>query len=484
MPELSAQRFNKNIIFVSAGILLVSIFTAILTNEILLCLAPLAFLLAYQLLIDFRPVFYLLLLITPLSIEFAISDGFSTDLPTEPLEIILMFTFIFYVILRRENINVAFLNHPVTIILLLHFLWMCIATIYSQNTFVSFKYMLAKTWYISVFYFLASHVIRKPEHFRIAFWCLFIPTLFAVLYTLTNHYRYNFAFSEVNKTMFPYFRNHVNYAVFLALLLPFLFYAQSWYQKYTWHKMIIRLGIGLLLAGVYFSYTRSAWLSLLAAGMCYLLIRKNLLRQFVVLAVTGAVVFVIYMLNDNRYLAYAPDFKKTIYHANFEDHMESTISLEDVSSAERIYRWIAATHMVEDKPVLGFGPAQYYDNYKEYTVNKFLTYISTNDERSTVHNYFLQVTVEQGFVGLFFWVLLLISVLFFSQIAYNSADKKQDKNYILALTLSLITIIVNITLSDLVEADKIGTLFFFNLAMIVNMHLAVKKQQTKDLLAE
>lgn len=483
MPENSIQRFDKNILFAAGTLLLLSIFGAILTNEILLCLAPLAFLLTFQLLIDFRPVFFLLLLVTPVSLEFAVSDSYSTDLPTEPLEILLMFTFIFYVLLKKEYISTAFINHPVTIILCIHFLWMCVATIFSQDVFVSFKYMLAKTWYIAVFYFLAAHVIKNPQQFRTAFWCLFLPTLFAVFYTLNNHYRYNFAFSEVNKTMFPYFRNHVNYAVFLALFLPFLFYAQTWYQKYTWQKMFIRLGIIFVLLGIYFSYTRSSWLSVLAAAVCFVLLKRNLLRQFAVLAVAGAILFVIFMLYDNNYLNYAPDFKKTIYHSNFEDHMESTISLEDVSSAERIYRWIAATHMIADKPVAGFGPAQFYENYKEYTVNKFLTYISTNDERSTVHNYFLQVTVEQGFVGLTIWIVLLLAVIFYGQIAYNRSTDKENKHFIMALVLSVISIIINITLSDLIEADKIGTMFFFNIAMLVNMHLATK-QKKENLLPE
>jgi O-antigen ligase len=335
-----------------------------------------------------------------------------------------------------------------------------------------------------VFYFIAAHVIKNPKHFRNAFWCLFLPTFFGVIYTLNNHYRYGFAFSEVNKTMFPFFRNHVNYAVFLALLLPFIFYASSWYKKYRWEKMLLRLGIILLLTGIYFSYTRSAWLSVIVAGISYFLIKKNLLRQFVVMGVVGVIVFVIYMLHDNTYLNYAPDFKKTIYHANFEDHMESTISLEDVSSAERIYRWIAATKMIADKPVTGFGPAQFHDNYKEYTVNKFLTYISDNQEKSTVHNYFLQVTVEQGFIGLACWLTLLIITLFYGQIAYNKMQGNHDYSlFVLACLLSLITIIVNITLSDLIEADKIGTLFFFNIAMLVNMHLFVRNS-TKDLPAE
>ncbi|MBC8046610.1 MAG: O-antigen ligase family protein [Fimbriimonadaceae bacterium] len=481
MHSTALQRFDKNILIAFASILFISIFGAILANEILFCFVPVAFLLTYQLLVDFRPVFFLLLLATPVSMEFALEGGLSTDIPTEPLQVILMFTFIFYIILKKENISKAFINHPLTIILLVHFAWIIITTIFSENINVSFKYLLAKTWYISTFYFVAAHIIKSPEIFKTAFWCLFISSLAVVIYTLNNHYHYNFSFSEVNKTMYPYFRNHVNYAVFLALMVPFLFYAQTWYAKYTWQKILIRLGIILFLTAIYFSYTRSSWLSIIAAAGCFILMKKNYLKPAVIFAVFGAIVFVIFMMHDNKYLDYAPDFKKTIYHSNFEAHMESTMTLEDVSSAERIYRWIAATKMIGDKPVLGFGPGQFYDNYKEYTVNKFLTYISRNEERSTVHNYYLQITVEQGFIGLTIWVVLLVAVLFYGQNLYNRAKERNDKLFIMAVILSFVTILVNISLSDLIEADKIGTLFFMEIALLVNMDIYLKQKLVKQL---
>lgn len=479
MPELAAGSSERNVVIAAIAVFFLSLAGAFLAEEPLLCLAPLAFLLAYQLLINYKPVFFLLLLSTPLSLEFYFDSGLSTDLPTEPLEVILMFTFIFYVLLRKENISKEFLNHPITIILGVHFIWMIIATIFSQDIAISLKYMLAKTWYITVFYFLASQVIKEPANFRAAFWCLFVPTLFVVLYTLNNHYKYNFAFSEVNKTMYPYFRNHVNYAVFLALVLPFVMLARTWYSKYTWQKILLNLGVVLLIIAIYLSYTRSAWLSVIAAVICYFLIQRNMLRQAVIAAVAGVLIFIALMFHDNKFLQYAPDYKKTIYHGNFSDHMESTMTLEDVSSAERIYRWIAASNMIKERPLIGFGPEQFYSNYKEYTVNKFVTYISRNDEHSTVHNYYLEVTVEQGLPGLVIWLSFLVTILFCGQTLYLKAKEKQDKFFIMAVILSFITILVNIALSDLIEADKIGTLFFLNIAMLVNMSIYLRKKESQ-----
>lgn len=454
---------------------IVSLFAGFILEEPLFFTIPAAFLFAYQMIVDYKVIFWLLVLATPFSIEYYADSGLSTTLPTEPMMIIFMFTFVFFIFLKRDDFDRAFYLHPLSIILYVHFGWLLFTTLYSADIVISLKYMLAKTWYITTWYCMGGLVVRDLKTFKKVFWLLFVPTFLLTVYTLINHAGYNFAFSEVNKTMVPWFRNHVNYAVFLALVLPFTFIAYRWYPQYTWERMVIRLGIAVLLAGIYFSYTRSSWLSVAGAGVAFLIIRRNWLMPATIMAVIGVIIFTLSMLHNNRYLDYAPDYTKTIYHSNFSDHMESTMSLEDVSSAERIYRWVAAIHMVEEKPYLGFGPGQFYFNYKEYTVNKFETYISRNPERSTVHNYYLQVTVEQGFPGTVIWVVLLVYLMYVGQRLYTLYSDTAHKHLVMALTLSLITIIINIALSDLIEADKIGTSFFLFMAILVNLDLHARR---------
>ncbi|HNJ89037.1 MAG TPA: O-antigen ligase family protein [Chitinophagales bacterium] len=464
-----------SIYWIATLLAIVAIFAGVILEEPLYFAVPVAFLFAYQMIVDFRVIFFLLLIATPFSIEYYSSSGFSTTLPTEPMMIIFMFTFIFFIFLKRELFDTGFFLHPLTIILYVHFAWMLVTTMFSEDIVISLKYMLAKTWYITTFYFMTSLVIKDIATFKKAFWCLFVPTLALTIYTLINHNKYHFAFSEVNKTMVPFFRNHVNYAVFLALMLPMLFSAYRWYPKNTWQRWIIQFGIVVLIAGIYFSYTRSSWLSVAGATIAFFIIRMNKLVTSAVFAVFGVIIFAIVMLHNNRYLDYAPDYKKTIYHTNFNEHMESTMSLEDVSSAERIYRWVAAIHMIEDKPYMGFGPGQFYFNYKEYTVNKFETYISKNPERSTVHNYYLQVTTEQGFPGTFVWVVLLIYTMYLGQRLYHRFTNIEYKHISMSITLSIITIIINLALSDLVEADKIGTSFFMFLSLLVSFDLLLRR---------
>lgn len=472
---------ERTVFWTAITLFMVAVFAGILAEEPLFFGVPVAFLLAYQLVINYRSIFYLLLIVTPPAVEYYSDSGFSTTLPTEPLMIILMFTFIFLVIMDKKNVSRDFLLHPVTIILYIHYAWIFITMLYSTDVVISLKFLLAKTWYVIAFYFLGGLVVKNVNDFKKVFWCLFIPTLALVISTLIRHWNYQFRFSEVNKTMVPWFRNHVNYAVFLALMLPFIFIASKWYEKYSWERMLLNLSKVLFLLAIYFSYTRSSWLSVGAAFIALFIIRFNKLIPAIAVTAVGVLLFVITLMHNNRYLDYAPEFSKTIYHSDFSEHMAATTTLQDVSSAERIYRWVAAVHMIKDKPVMGFGPGEFYDNYRHYAVNKFITYISRNDEHSTVHNYYLMVTVEQGFIGLAIWLTFIITILVYGQKLFNRAKDKADKNFILALTLSIITILVNISLSDLIEADKIGTSFFLFIALIVNMDIYLKKKNAVEL---
>ncbi len=480
MRSIQAKPVEINI-FITAAILgITAMFAGILLYEPLFYLVPVAFLFAYQLILNYKYIFYLLLIATPASIEYYAPSGFSTTLPTEPIMVVFMLTFLFFIFLKQEVFDGKFISHPLTIILLIHFVWIIVTTIFAADIVISLKYLLAKTWFIVTFYFISALVIKNLDDFKTVFWCLFAPTLLLVIYTLINHMHYQFRFSEVNKTMVPFFRNHVNYAVFVALILPYLFVAATWYKKYTWQKMVINLGKMIFLLGIYFSYTRSSWLSIGGAIAAFFLVRYNKLMPAVTITVMGVIFFAIYMLHNNNYLSYAPDYKKTIYHTDFTEHMESTMTLEDVSSAERIYRWVAAIHMIKEKPYIGFGPGQFYFNYKEYTINKFETYISGNPERSTVHNYYLQITTEQGFPGIFIWTILLVFIMYMGQKLYNRFTDKRYKYLVMGITLSVVTIIVNISLSDLIEADKIGTLFFMNMAILVNLDLYRKRNPESE----
>jgi O-antigen ligase len=142
-------------------------------------------------------------------------------------------------------------------------------------------------------------------------------------------------------------------------------------------------------------------------------------------------------------------------------------SNREISGAERIYRWVAGVRMIAEKPITGFGPACYYSNYKPYTDKRFRTYVSENPEKSSVHNYYLLIWIEQGFIGFLF---LLTSIYYFFKrctYLYHSIEDPFYKQVLSILVMVMINILVVNFFSDMIETDKVGTFFFLCIGVLI-----------------
>jgi len=226
-----------------------------------------------------------------------------------------------------------------------------------------------------------------------------------------------FTFDSITPAVHPIYRNHVNYAVFITMLLPFIFLARTWYSKEMLRYKLLTFAIFLFLLAIYFSYTRGAWLAVFAMFFYYVVLRLNLTKYLLIVAAIVVIGFTAYILKDNNYLKFAPNYETTIYHDDLTDHLSSTFEMEDMSTVERFYRWIAAIKLFKDHPMVGVGPNNFVSNYKQYTVTAYETYISENEERSTVHNYFLLLLAEQGFPAMLLFIALIVTILLTAQAA-------------------------------------------------------------------
>ena len=205
-------------------------------------------------------------------------------------------------------------------------------------------------------------------------------------------------------------------------------------------------------------------LSVMLAG--WLIKRNRLLTGYITVIVIVIGLFCWIKSND-RYLHYANDYNTTIWHENFQEHLIATYQLKDVSTAERFYRWIAGVRMIKDNWLTGYGPNSFYYNYKPYAIPAFKTWVSDNKEHSTVHNYFLLVAIEQGIPGLLFFLLLTGAMLYYAQYLYHRIKDRFYKNIAMASGI-IVTMILTVNfLSDLIETDKIGSLFFLCLSILM-----------------
>lgn len=419
-------------------------------------------------------VFALMLAVMPFSIEYNF-NGWGTDLPSEPLVLILAALVVLYVLLRPHPHAPVYARTALIGMLVLHFAWVVVATIFSHEPLVSFKFLLSKSWYLLVFVGGAAIFLRSEGKLRQVFWLLHISVMVTIAVVMVRHAALGFSFDGINKACSVVYRNHVNYGVFIAMWLPWQWLALRWYNKGSVVRLFLVMSILLTLVSLYFSYTRGAWLAVVLIPVFWAVMRFRLMKW----AFGGAAILLllgsIYLYQHNQYLQYAPNFETTKYHSDFSEHMSATFSGEDMSTMERFHRWVGAVRMSADAPLTGFGPGNFSRYYQPYTVTAFSTYISDNEEMSTVHNYFLLVLTEQGIPGLIIFIVFTMLLFLTGQQVWHSQADAATRRIIMALMLCIFVFYVNNMFSDFFEANKLAPLFFICLAVLVNIRCGIWK---------
>lgn len=408
--------------------------------------------------------FYSLMIAIPWSMEYNFTASLGTDLPDEPLMLIASFAALIYMTWRRAELSYKKI-HPLLWLILLQFAWMILTVIASTDVLLSFKYALAKTWYLLAFVALPLILFRDEKIFKRSMLLLLVSMLLVMTLALVRHAWYNWSFEEVNTALAPFYRNHVTYSALLVFMVPVQI-AVIRLCKTRSTKFFLIAVLVLMFAALYFSYSRGAWLALIAGLFSYWLLKKRLMFTgflFLVVAVTGAFIF---FKNNNRFLQLSSDYKSTIFHTDFREHLIATYRLKDMSNAERMNRWVAGVRMIGDNWKTGIGPSTFYPAYQEYTLPAFRTYVSKNPEHSTVHNYFLLMIIEQGMMGLLLFISLLTALFWYAQKIYNRANGFW-KITIAAVTAILVMECVVNFLSDMIETDKAGSVFYLCIAVMI-----------------
>jgi O-antigen ligase len=436
-----------------------------------IALAPFGAGLIWLALVDFRKVFFLMLGCIPISTEVSLPGGLATDLPSEPLMWVLTLAGLIWFPQNWRKVDVRFFRHPVTLALFAHLFWLMITVATSQNLLISVKSMLAKGWYVIVFYFWAGRFLNEERDFKALMWWFFVPLFLVTISVVVRHAGYGFSFESINGCLEPFFRTHVMYACLLAIFLPFVWYGTYWYRRFSGAWWWLVLGVLVLLIGINFAYTRAAYGALVLVIGVYWIVRLRWMKGALVAAALFFAGFVVFLNTNNNWLLFAPEFERTITHQRFDRLLEATTKLEDISTMERVYRWVAASYMIQERPGLGFGPATFYTYYKNYTVTSFRTYVSDNPEQSSTHNYFLMMAVEEGLPGLFFFMLFCVVVMLRGEKVYHQTTDRRMRVGLLSALLCFVLINILMLMNDFIETDKIGSLFFLSAAILVNVDL-------------
>ena len=477
---IAALQNNKQFWLAAVVFMVVSIVSTLLYQPLLMVL-PFAFVLlplVFKYAVNFTEhLFWLLFITLPLSIEINITPTLGIDFPDEILLMLLTAICIIKIIHQPSFFPIAVLKHPLFLIIVLQLLWVLICCIFSQDVWLSIKFFLAHIWYIIPFVLLPQYLLTTQTQFRRAALYLLLPMGFVVIQCLVRHSLYGFSFEGIKQTLSPFFRNHVNYSAMLVCLLAILWCIRQLTPTENKYYKWINRGLLIGLIALFFAYSRGAWIALLAGCITIFIVKKKWMGKAILVAVISLLVGIGWLTTNNNYVRFAPDYQHTIFHNNLGEHLQSTTSLKDLSNAERFYRWVAGAKMFAAKPITGFGPNTFYNNYKNYTVDIFKTYVSNNPEHSSVHNYFLLMALEQGVIGLLLFFILLFYMLLYTQRLYHALQNNFYKAIALTTAIVIVMIATINCMSDMIETDKIGSLFWLSIGVIMILQNKLKEEK-------
>lgn len=467
-------------LYLFSFLLLISILLSIGFESVLpLAITP-GYLLLHLTIRSPKWLYFLTVLTIPYVVEVDLMGGFATDLPTEPLALLCMISFAGLLFVNKGKILHNDWSHPLVLVLLLQLFWTFFTSIFASYPFVAIKFSLAKVWFLSAFVFMPLYVIKDTKDIDTLFKLLFLGLLPAMLTTFVRNGMDGFVFEGVNSNMYPFFRNKVFYSSILLFCIPLGIYLINYVFKSRFSKIISILIIAVYIAGIMTAYTRATLALLFIIPFVHLAFKWRLVKVSLVAVVVFATIFVVGIVRENNFLNYAPDFETTISHSNFGNLLEATTEGRDISTMERVYRWVAGGYMVKERPLLGFGPSNFYHNYQGYALNIFSTYVSDNPEKSGIHSYYLMMAVEQGIPGLIIFISIIFIFFIRAERLYNKLPAGKMRGILMSICIIFIFFTILQTINDMIEAYKVGFFYYLCLMVLIVLERIEKEKSRID----
>ncbi len=440
-----------------------------ITAFVPLLAVPFALMFVALLFINWKAAWWLFLFSIPLSQQLELVQGsLTTTVPDEPMMWLFLLMTIALVVSRPGILPQWWLRSPLTLVVALQFVWMLVAVVCSQEHDISLKFSAAKCWFLASYFVLPILIFRTKSDFKKAFLIVLVPTVITMLVVNYWHATMKFSFMEINRAIGRLYYNRVEYSSFMSMFFPLLLVAVPLTKGRRLQRAALFLLIIFFLAAIYLTFARGAMLAIFFAAFVGIAIRMKLARA-VLPAFYGVIaLLVVFMVRHNKYIDFRPNYEHTYTHFTFTDHMIATFRGEDMSSMERLYRWIAAVRMSTDRPVTGVGPNAFYYYYKPYAVTSFRTYVSRNTEQSTTHNYFLYMLVEQGWPAMLLYGALLMVFFSVAQRTYHRFKGERFYRHVtIGVAMMFAAGFINNFFSELIETHKVGALFYISIAVMI-----------------
>ena len=428
---------------------------------------------------SFDKLIYLVAFFAPLSLPLSeIMPSFSFDmyLPTEPLLFGILVLFLLKVISERK-FDCDILTHPVSMAIYVNLGWIFLTSLTSTMPVVSFKFLLARIWFVVSLYLLTAKIFKEGKKMEQYVWLYLIAFIAVIFYATYRHLGYGLWDRQAaHFVVSPFYNDHTSYGAAIAIYLPFavLFaFAKFYSQKIRRSAFIV---LGILIMAFVLSYSRAAWVSIIAGLAVWGVIKLKIRFRPIFITVIVLVAFIFTF--QNKIVIYL-ERNSDESSSNLMEHVSSISNISsDASNLERINRWSSAIRMFNDKPVFGYGPGTYMFQYAPYQLNRDRTIISTNaGDGGNAHSEYLGPLAESGVLGLVTFLILIITVLYTGIHAYSRLKDPRMRSIVLAAIIGLVTYYVHGFLNNFLDTDKLSVPFWGFTAMIVAADIYSRQEE-------
>jgi len=368
------------------------------------------------------------------------------------------------------------LKHPVTILIVFYLFWMLLTTFTSEIPLVSFKYFIARLWFIIPFYFVVILLFKKLDIIKLISWLYVIPLAIVIFYSTYRLYLWAFDEQAAHWVMDPFYNDHTAYGAAIAMFIPvfagFLFSKQ--YNRSQ--KLLAGIFFLFLVGGLYFSYSRAAWLSVVIAMCIAGVLLLKIKFRWVFLSLSALLIIFFYFQNE---ILWTLEKNKQDSSANFVEHVESISNISsDASNLERINRWQSAFRMFDKRPFFGWGPGTYQFIYAPFQKTQNKTIISTNaGDKGTAHSEYIGPLAESGVIGIMSILSIVFMVSYTAVRLYKRSKNREVRLLCLVYFLGLITYFIHGTMNNFLDSDKCSIPFWSFIAVIVALDIYHKNPE-------
>jgi len=268
------------------------------------------------------------------------------------------------------------------------------------------------------------------------------------------------------------------------LIFPLWYWSTKENGLKRWGYSILTL---LFLLGIYLSFCRAAWLSLVLTAGLGILVMVFRIRFPVLLALVlglGGITALALPQMQSLLKQNTVESKK----GGWLEQIQSIGNIRnDVSNLERLNRYRCAWRMFLDRPITGFGTGTYAIAYLPYQRPEDLTRLSVSSPKREdgqrhysgrgggAHSEYLQALSELGLVGLLAWLLLIISSWYTALRIYFQHPKQSHRRWAMALFWALNTYYLHSFFNNFLHQEEVSFLFWSMLAALAMLNTTTKE---------